>query len=58
MAARKAAAYVTVGGITYAPGDEVPADLVDLVDNPAAWEGDSESEKKPARKAASRSDRD
>lgn len=37
MAARKAARYVTVGETTYAPGEEIPSDVVAMIDNPAAW---------------------
>lgn len=37
MAAKKAVRYLTVGEVTYAPGDEVPADVVALVDHPDAW---------------------
>lgn len=44
MAARKAARYVTVGETTYAPGDEVPAEVVKLIDNPAAWKSDEDDD--------------
>lgn len=37
MAAKKAVRYLTVGETTYAPGDEVPSDVVALVDHPDAW---------------------
>ena len=42
MAARKAVGYVTVGETTYAPGEEIPSDVVALIDNPAVWESDNE----------------
>lgn len=35
--ARKAAVYVTVGEETFAPGDTIPGDVADLIDNPAVW---------------------
>jgi hypothetical protein len=38
---RKVAVYTTVGDVTYAPGDVVPADVVELIDNPAVWGDDS-----------------
>lgn len=34
---RKPAVYVTVGETTYAPGETIPADVVELIDNPAVW---------------------
>lgn len=39
MPARVASRYVTVGETTYAPGEEIPSEVVDLIDNPAVWEG-------------------
>lgn len=42
---RKVAIYTTVGEVTYAPGDEVPADVVELIDNPAVWGDDESSDK-------------
>lgn len=44
MSARKAARYVTVAGRTYAPGEKIPAEVVELIDNPAVWESDEEPE--------------
>lgn len=37
-AAKRPTVYVTVGGQTFAPGDEIPADLAKLIDNPKVWE--------------------
>lgn len=61
MGAKKAVRYLTVGETTYAPGDEVPADVVELVDNPEAWvnpdaeaDEDDEADEKPAKKAAAK----
>lgn len=42
---RKVAVYTTVGETTYAPGDVVPADVVDLIDNPAVWGDDEDGDK-------------
>lgn len=39
--ARKAAVHLTVGSVTYAPGDEVPAEVADLVDAPGVF-GDAD----------------
>lgn len=33
-------AYVHVGGVVYAPGDEVPAHHARLITNPKAWDGE------------------
>lgn len=40
---KKAGRYFTVGETTYAPGDEVPADVVKLVDNPVVWEAEDDA---------------
>lgn len=55
------AAGVWVGGVFYAPGSDVPADVAKQITNPSAWEAgpdkDSsnvESEKTPAKKSASK----
>ena len=54
MAAKKAGRYFTVGETTYAPGEEVPSDVVELVDNTAVWESvDDEADQEtpaPAKK--------
>lgn len=39
---KKPAVFVTVGGQTFAPGSEIPADLAKLIDNPKVWEGEPE----------------
>lgn len=54
MAAKKAVRYLTVGETTYAPGDEVPSDVVALVDHPDAW-SDSDAEADEPKAAAKRS---
>lgn len=38
MTSRKLKRYVTVGSGTYGPDDDVPADVLDQIDNPAAFE--------------------
>lgn len=64
MGARKAVRFLTVGDTTYAPGDEVPADAVALVDHPRAWvsledeaaaESDADEDDEPKKAAAKRS---
>lgn len=59
MAARKSVRYLTVGETTYAPGDEVPADVVELVDHPDAWvdpaDEDDDADDQPSKAAAKRS---
>lgn len=42
-AAKKAAVYVTVGGVTYAPGEEVPAEAAGDVNAPGVFEGEGGS---------------
>lgn len=37
MATRKLARHVTVGSVTYGPGDDVPADVAAKITNPKAW---------------------
>lgn len=55
---KKAGRYMTVGETTYAPGDEVPAEVVALVDNPDVWDessdDDGEPDTAPAKKAAAK----
>lgn len=34
---RKLARHVTVAGVTYGPGDDVPADIAEQIRNPKAW---------------------
>lgn len=54
MAARKAARYVTVGETTYAPGEEIPSDVVAMIDNPAAWDSEDEDGGESADSATSK----
>lgn len=39
---RKLAAYVHVAGQRFAPGDEPPAEVANLITNPQAWEADND----------------
>lgn len=51
---KKAGRYFTVGETTYAPGDEVSADVVKLVDNDAVWESVEDAENPPEADAKSK----
>lgn len=42
MGARKRTVYVTVGGQTFAPDEEISADLAKTIDNPKVW-GDTDT---------------
>lgn len=37
MAEKTLARHVTIGGKTYGPGDDVPADMAEQITNPKAW---------------------
>lgn len=62
MAGKKRERYVTVNGVTYAPDDDMPADVSEKVTNPKAFEpvvpdGDGETGTRSApapRRAASK----
>ena len=48
---KKLAAYTTVGGVTYAPGAELPKGVAEQITNPKAW-GDTTPEPAPAGNAS------